>query len=381
MNARHPMDKVLLIAVLALLTIGCLMIYSASAFWSADKNHDDYSLILMRHLMRVSLGLLIMVAVSRIDYHRYRSWAPVLLAVFGVLLVAVLFTAPFRGSRRAFPFPMGRFHPAEYMKLILVLYLASALARSAPTRVLEDRKLMLHYSVLLGVTALVLIEPDLGTASVLFAGGIMIFFLAGTPGDRLAKMMLFVSPFVCVGLAVNGYQRLRILEFVQSKTGASPLPYQIRHSLIALANGGLLGLGYGEGMAKNLYLPEPFSDFILATLGEEFGFVGVLVLFAVVAVILWRGTRIALHAPDRFGFLVSAGVTSILLVNALINAGVVLHLIPTTGLPFPFVSYGGSSLFVYMAGMGILLNISGQTVPSFHQFTTERGRIRWPEMR
>jgi cell division protein FtsW len=381
MKSRHPMDKILLLAVLALLMIGCLMIYSASAFWSADRNQDDYSAILMRHLMRVSLGLMIMVAVSRIDFHRYRSWAPVLLAVLAVLLVAVLFTPRFRGSSRAFSLPIGRFHPAEYMKLVMVLFLSSVLARTAPTRDLMDPRLTVHYGILLGVTALVLVEPDLGTASVLFAGGMFLFFLAGTPGDRLAKMMLVVAPFICIGMAANGYQRERIVDFVRSKAGLEPLPYQVRHSLIALANGGWLGSGYGEGRAKDLYLPEPFSDFILATLGEEFGFVGVCILFGIVAVLLWRGTRIALHAPDRFGFLVAAGVTSLLLINALINAGVVLHLIPTTGLPFPFVSYGGSSLFVYMAGMGILLNISGQAVPSFHQFTTERGRIRWPEIR
>ncbi|MBN2200392.1 cell division protein FtsW [bacterium] len=381
MTGRHPMDKILLMAVLVLLTIGCLMIYSASAFWSAERNQDNYSAILLRHLMRVSLGLLIMVAVSRIDYHCYRSWAPVLLAVLAVLLVAVLFTPRFRGSSRAFSLPMGRFHPAEYMKLAMVLFLSSVLARTPPTRDLMDRRLMVHYGILLGVTALVLVEPDLGTASVLFAAGMVLFFLAGTPGDRLAKMALVVSPFVCIGMAVNGYQRARILDFARSKAGLEPLPYQVKHSLIALANGGWFGLGYGEGRAKDLYLPEPFSDFILATLGEEFGFVGVCVLFGVVAVLLWRGTRIAVHAPDRFGFLAAAGITSLLLINALINAGVVLHLIPTTGLPFPFVSYGGSSLFVYMAGMGILLNISGQAVPSFHQFTTERGRIRWPEIR
>jgi cell division protein FtsW len=374
----HRKDRILLFAVLALLVLGCIMIYSASAFWSAEKNNDDYSLILKRHLIRLAVGLFVMFVVSRIDYHRYRKWTPYLLLVMGVLLAAVLLTPKFRGSSRAFMLPGGRLHPAEYMKLTLVLYLSSVLARGMETEKLGSKKLIVHYVILLGITALVLFEPDLGTAMVLFFSGLFMFLLAGAPGDKLLKLLLSVTPFVLFEMAVNSYQRDRIVEFVKTKLSLMPFPYQIQHSLIALANGGLFGSGYGEGNAKNLYLPEPFSDFILATLGEEFGFIGIFMLFGILAVVLWRGTRIALHAPDRYGFLIAGGVTSLLMINALINAGVTTHLLPTTGLPFPFISYGGSSLFVYMAGMGILLNISGKTVASFRQFTTERGRIRWP---
>ena len=381
MNRDHHKDRVLLMAVLALLVIGSLMIYSASAFWSADKNNNDYSLILKKHLMRVAAGLMLMFAVSRIDYHHYRRWTPHMLACMGVLLVAVLATPKFRGSSRVITLLWGRIHPAEYMKLVMVLYLASALARGVEFEKFGNKKLLVHFAVILGVTGLVLIEPDLGTAVVIFSAGLVMLLLAGTPADRLFKMVLSVIPFIFLGMSCNHYQRHRIVDFVQSKMHQAPLPYQIQHSLIALANGGLIGSGYGEGMAKNLYLPEPFSDFILATLGEEFGFLGICFLFVILGVVLWRGTQIALRAPDRYGFLIAGGITSLLMVNSLINAAVAMYLIPTTGLPFPFISYGGSSLFVYMAGMGILLNISGKTVATFHQFTTDRGRIRWPEVR
>jgi cell division protein FtsW len=194
-------------------------------------------------------------------------------------------------------------------------------------------------------------------------------------------MVTALIPLIALGLVANTYQRQRIVDFVDSKVNGTPPPYQVQQSQIALASGGLAGSGYGEGNAKKLFLPEPFSDFILSTLGEEFGFLGISFLFLVLVFVLWRGTRIAIRAPDRYGFLVASGITSLFMINALINAGVVTYLLPTTGLPFPFISFGGSSLFVYMAGMGILLNISGKTVASYHQFTNERGRVRWPQVR
>jgi cell division protein FtsW len=226
-----------------------------------------------------------------------------------------------------------------------------------------------------------LVEPDLGTAMVIFSAGYLMFILAGTPWKKLANMIGILLVSVAIGIMMNPYQRVRIVEFVRSKFDLAPIPYQVQQSLNALANGGLWGNGYGGGNSKNLFLPEPFSDFILATLGEEFGFLGICLLFLCIAIILWRGTRIALHAPDRYGFLLAGGITALLMVNALINAGVTIYLLPTTGLPFPFISYGGSSLFAYMAAMGVLLNVSGKTVASYRQFTTERGRIRIPVVR
>lgn len=185
----HHKDRILLFAVLALLVLGSLMIYSASAFWSADKNNDDYSVILKRHLLRVAVGLFVMFAVSRIDYHRYRKWTPHLLLVMGVLLAAVLLTPKLRGSSRAFMLQGGRFHPAEYMKLTLILYLLSVLAKGMETEKLGSRKLIVHYVILIGITGLVLVEPDLGTAMVLFFAGLFMFLLAGAPGDKLLKLL------------------------------------------------------------------------------------------------------------------------------------------------------------------------------------------------
>jgi cell division protein FtsW len=175
-----------------------------------------------------------------------------------------------------------------------------------------------------------------------------------------------------MGMVLFPYQKKRVLDYVNSVFERGELNYQVKQSLIGLANGGLTGVGYGEGRQKYLFLPEPFSDFIIAHTGEELGFFGMVFIFGLIALILWRGFRIAMAAPDRFGFLLAGGITSMILINALINAGVVLNLLPTTGLPFPFISYGGSSLFVQMTGVGILLNISQKVDVPFAEFTRER---------
>ena len=151
-----------------------------------------------------------------------------------------------------------------------------------------------------------------------------------------------------------------MVDFVQFILGKADMNYQVRQSVIGLAHGGLTGVGYGEGKQKLSFLPEPFSDFILSSLGEELGFLGLMLVFILVAVILWRGIRIALRAPDEYGYLLAGGITAMIMINAVMNAWVVVNLLPTTGLPFPFLSYGGSSMMIHLAGIGVLLNISGR---------------------
>jgi cell division protein FtsW len=376
---EHSMDRWLLAAVAVLLVAGILMIYSASAFWSADHNNDDYGLILKKHLLRVLVGLAVLLVFTRIDYHAYRRWSPHLWLAGAAFLVAVFLTPEFRNSHRAFSLPFGRFQPAEYMKLVVVISLASALSKGLELETMGFGKVRVQYGLLLAVAALVLAEPDLGTSMVIFFTGFWLLAIAGTPNVELARLAVVPVPFVGAGMLLFPYQADRLIDFIRAKVYGEPASYQVQQSLAALAHGGLFGRGYGVGSAKKLFLPEPFSDFILATLGEECGFLGICLLFLVLAFLLWRSTRIALRAPDRFGFLLASGITAMLMVTALINAGVATFLLPTTGLPFPFISYGGSSLFVIMAGMGILLNISGKTVTSYHQFTTEKGRICWPQ--
>ncbi len=374
-ESKH-LDRILLVAVMTLLVLGTGIIFSASSFWSADR-HNDYAMYLKRQLLRVLIGLAILFITSKLDYHRYRELTPFLVPIIFSLLVAVFFTPKANGVHRTLLLFGQRFQPAEAMKLMLVFYMAAVLAKGKgedPVWIWES-PLFYHYLYLLVCTGLVFFEPDMGTAMVVFVLGLTLFFLGGTSKSMIAQMVAIVFPVIALGMLVNPYQWQRLKIFVLSLTGSGPLPYQVEHSMIALSRGGILGVGFGEGHEKNLFLPQPFSDFILASLGEELGFIGILTLFILLFFLFWRGFKIALHAKDQYGFLLAGGITCMILINALINAGVVLNLLPTTGLPFPFISYGGSSLFMYMAGVGILLNLSRNLEPSFKDFTSERGRV------
>jgi len=372
-RSRQP-DRILLVSVGLLLLLGIAVIFSASAFWSADR-HADFAVYLKRHCARVAIGLALLVLASKIDYHRYRELTPYFVLVIFGLLVAVFFIPKTNGVHRTIPLWGQRFQPAEAMKLMTVFFMAAVLAKGPPPENRSPWKdpLLYYFAYLMVSVFLIFMEPDMGTSMVVFFVGLTLFLIAGVRLAKVARMTACVIPLLAVGMVLKPYQWIRLKAFVQSAVGLKPLPYQIQHSLIALSRGRLAGVGFGQGDEKNLYLPQPFSDFILATLGEELGFIGMTVLLALLFTVLWRGFRIARRAGDQYGFLLAAGITSMILINALINAGVVMHLLPTTGLPFPFISYGGSSLFVTLGGIGVLLNVSKQTVPSLRDISFEHG--------
>ena len=369
-------DRILLGVIVILLLLGILMVYSASSFRGAEK-YNDSACFLKQHLIRIFIGIFLLVTTWRIDYHRYRWITPILLLGFIILLVGVLFGTGYQGSRRSFLIFNKQFQPSEFMKLTLVLYLAAVFAKGK-FRDHQGDTILAHYLILLMIVGLVFIEPDLGTALVIFFIGYCMFFLAGVSSARLFKMAICLIPLIFIGMLMFPYQKYRFLNYWGSVFGNGEMSYQVKQSVIGLAHGGLTGLGYGAGKQKLFFLPEPFSDFILACFGEEFGFLGIFILFILLAIILWRGIRIAIKAPDKYGYLMAGGVTIMILVNCLMNAGVVVNLFPTTGLPFPFLSYGGSSLFVHSIGVGILLNISTKGIVTYRQFTVNQGRrTRW----
>ncbi|HDQ46123.1 MAG TPA: cell division protein FtsW [bacterium] len=376
MRASSPKrqgDRILLSAIILLLMIGILMVYSSSAFWGGEK-YDNATLYLRNHFIRVVLGAFLLVLFSRIDYHLFRPLTPVLFLAASGLLVAVLFTPEFHGARRSLEIFGKRFQPSEFMKPVMIFFLAAIFSRDSETEMPDSRSIYIHYGLLIATVALVFIEPDLGSALILFFLGFSIFFLSGVPWGQMARMVGGIAPMVLLGLALFPYQKKRISDYIQSAFQGGRMSHQVEQSIIGLARGGLAGVGYGEGKQKFLFLPEPFSDFILAHAGEELGFLGLAFIMILFCVVLWRGMRIALHAPDRYGFLLAGGITAMILFNALINAGVVVNLLPTTGLPFPFISYGGSNLIVMMMGGGILINISRQVDVTFSEFTRARSR-------
>lgn len=376
--SKQGFDRILFFAVIALLAFGVLMVYSSSAFWCDHYKNGDHAWIFRNHLLRLGFAFLGMLLVSKIDYHVYRKWAPFLLFGMIFLLIFVLWKGiEVRGSSRFFRVLGLRFQPSEFTKLVLVLYFSSVLAKRVEKNI-ENKRVFIQALILFFITGLVLREPDIGTATIIFSTGLVIFFLANTPW----KISFLMGSLAVGGIVFQAmrlvHQKKQLLIFLNVITGKGLPHYQLTQSLVALATGGVLGTGYGNGNAKNLFLPQAFSDFILATLGEEFGFIGMIVLFLLVGIVLWRGIHIALHAPDRYGALLAGGITSLFMITALINGGVTVALLPTTGVPFPFLSYGGASLSIYLWGIGILLNVSKKKVTSYREFTTERGRIRWP---
>lgn len=366
-------DSLLLFAVMALVMIGLFMIYSASSF-RGDTIYGDDAMFFKQHLFRVVLGFLMMFIVSKIDYRRIRWITPVLFLMLAAMLVLVFFGDKVNGSRRALSLLGKDIQPSEFVKLAVILYIAALFSRQWKGGQLPEDRLMVHYFIILAMIGLVFLEPDLGTSLVIFMVTMTMFFLAGVSMKTLGKMLFVLIPVVSIGLLMFRYQLHRAQDYIESVFGSGQMSYQVQQSIMGLAHGGFKGVGYAAGTQKLFFLPEPFSDFILASLGEEMGFIGIVAVFFLLAVILWRGVRIALNAPDRFGMLVAGGITFLILITALMNAGVAVNLLPVTGLPFPFLSYGGSSLLVLLVGIGIILNISRERPEGMRKFTQSRAR-------
>jgi len=375
---RHEPEYGILVATVALAAIGILMVYSSSAM-KAYLQRDDTFAIVGPQIQWAALGLVAMVVMMKVDYRWLRvvSVPMFLIGIAGLLLVFVpALNVVIGGSSRWLRIgPLPAVHPAEFMKLALVVYLAHWFA----TRGSEVRGLWtgtIPFLVISGpVIALVLLEPDLGTSSVIGITAFTMFFLAGANLLHLVGLAGAAIPIVGA-MFIRGYQMARIdawLDpFAHPDTG-----YHAVQGFLALALGGLFGAGLGESrLAGGLFLPNASNDFIFAIVGEEFGLLGaglVIVLFLAFA---YLGIRTSLGAPDTFGALLAAGITSWICIQAFINIGVVVGLVPVTGIPLPFVSAGGSSLIISFAAVGILLSISRETVEkgTWNDAPADRGR-------
>jgi cell division protein FtsW len=370
MARKLKSDKLLFIATLLLVCTSVVMVWSASAVVAMERNNDPY-LFLTKQAMWVLLGLCVVPVVMRIDYRTYRQpvviWSALTVATIG--LVAVLFAEPRNGATRWLAVGSLGIQPSELAKVAVIVFVAALLERRMD-RIDEASYALLPIGVVLGlVVGLILVEPDLGTAvSVVMIAAVMIF-AAGIDYRYLAGLALVSLPALYVVLMSSEYRRRRVTAFLDP--WADPLGdgYQMVQSMIAVATGGLAGRGLMGGVQKLFYVPEPHTDFIYAVISEELGFLGATVVLACFCVITWRGLRTALRAPDRFGAFLAIGLTTMLAFQAFFNISVVLALLPTKGIPLPLVSYGGSSLLMTLAGVGILLNVS-QHASSSHVITT-----------
>ena len=360
---KNNLDTWLLIAVLSLVTIGTVMIYSASSAWAQAKFVDS-NVIFKRQFIRVVLGLSLMFLVTKIDYHWYRPFAiPFMLVIFGLLVYVIASDELIRGTSRWISLSQFSIQPSEYMKYALILYMADAIERKqVKIRNFWDGYVPLV--AILGVTlVLILLEPDLGTAIAIAMIIAILLFVGRARLWHLGASVLAALSVVYITVKQTPYQWRRIMVYLNPDIDPLGEGYQIKQSLLSLGNGGIFGQGLGKSTQKLLYLPEPYTDFIFSILGEELGFLGTLIVVTLFLIVMWRGIKIARNAPDMFGCLLAIGLTSSIVVGALINISVVTNLIPTTGLPLPFISYGGNSLLLSLIGTGILLNISSRTVP------------------
>jgi cell division protein FtsW len=370
MARKLKSDKLLFTATLLLVCTSVVMVYSASAFIEMDKTGDPY-LYLFKQATWALLGIALVPVIMRIDYRTYRQ--PVViwtgLAIVGVALVAVLLGHPIKGANRWLGFgPLG-VQPSELAKIVVIFFTAALLERRMD-RIDDPGYALLPIGVVLAViVALILREPDLGTSvSIVVIAAVMIF-AAGIDYRYVAGVCLAAIPAGYALLAFSEYRSRRVMAFLNPWADPQGDGFQMIQSMIAVGSGGIFGRGLMQGVQKLFYLPEPHNDFIYAVIGEELGFAGATIVLACFCVITWRGLRTALRAPDRFGAFLALGLTTMVAFQAFFNVSVVLGLVPTKGIPLPFVSYGGSSLLINLLGMGILLNVS-QHASSSHGLTT-----------
>ena len=342
--------------------IGLMMVLSASSVQALRTTGGPW-VFFVRQAAWVAAGALALWFCARFDYRRWRSAARLLLALCVVLLVCVLVPSigiTAGGSSRWLGFGQARFQPSELAKLALLLFTADLLARRTERRG-QDAVVVRPVLLATGlVSLLVMLQPDMGTTMIAVLVVLAVLFVGGVPLARMAALVgATVASGVVLGLA-EGYRRARLFAFMDPWKDASNTGYQIAQSLVALGTGHLSGVGLGASRAKWGFLPNAHTDFIFAIIGEELGLLGTILVVALFAAFAAAGIRAAMRAPDCFGRLVAAGVTVWVVGQALINVGAVIGLLPITGVPLPFVSFGGSSLVVTMAAVGILVNVARQ---------------------
>jgi cell division protein FtsW len=364
-TVRQP-DYWLLTIILIMVMFGTVMVFSSSFAIGVREEGGDGFYFLTRHLIYLIIGLAGMLIAMSVDYHLWRKIAlPGLLAVMAVLALMVIFPtlAPeVWGASRWIQIGPISVQPSEFAKLGLVLYLASWLASKGP-RVREFNYGLIPFSVLMGIlVGLVMLQPDLGTSLLLTAIGLSMVLVAGANLLHLGTISIIGGAAFLTLALTESYRRDRILVFLNPDADLRNLGWQLAQAKLAIGSGGLFGVGLGASYQKFAWLPAAHHDAIFAVIAEELGLIGagfVLMLFIMLA---WRGYRVAMRAPDAFGSLVAVGIVTWMIVQASINIGGITTTIPFTGIPIPFISYGGSSLVVSLVAIGILLNISRQTV-------------------
>ncbi len=362
MNRKIPYDQGLITIILALLGFGLIMVFSASTLVSREL-YGSQTAIFTRQLIAMVLGMMALLVTMKIDYHLYQRRTVVFLLLgLSVLLLGFLLLTPGSapGARRWVRLGPVNFQPSELAKLAVIVFTSGYLVWKKEHLNSLSRGLLPYLAVVGTVILLVLCGPDLGTAlSIALTAGFLMF-VGGVRYRYFLALAAPILPALYLLVVRVPYRLNRVLAFLDPERDPYGIGYQIRQSLIAVGSGGWNGLGFAQSKQKLFFLPEPHTDFIYAVVGEELGFVGCLTLLLLFALLFRRGVRIALRADSPFGTFLGLGIVSMIAFQALINMSVTLSLLPTKGLPLPFISVGGSSIIVMLAAVGILLNISRQ---------------------
>ncbi len=360
MRGRGKIDTILLIVVLALVSFGIVMVYSTTAILAGDRFGDPY-FFLKRQALYAAIGFLLMIAMMFVPHEMLRRFAYPILAVSILSLIAVLIPGIGHragGSMRWLRISSFSFQPSEFVKLGLIIFLSYFLTKKEE-KIRSFSFGFLPTLVLSGlVIALVLKEPDFGAALFLTTMVFLFLFVSGARVIYIAASFLLALPVAYYLLTSVAYRYRRLMSFIRPWDDPGGTSFQIIQSFLSFGSGGLFGLGLGEGRQKLFFLPAPHTDFIFSVIGEELGLVGAMVLVLLYFIFTLRGIAIANAMEDRFGALLALGVTLMISLQAVINMGVVLGLLPTKGLTLPFISYGGTSLITNLVGVGILLRLS-----------------------
>lgn len=363
MSKPSQFDKPLILIVFSLITIGIVMIYSSSAIYASD-HFSDTNHFLYRQIVWTLIGIILMLGFFNIDYMKmkYLIYSGMFFCFLSLVFVLIpAFSVEINGSRRWLSLGFVNFQPSEFTKLILTMYFAFILSKKHE-QVKEFNftiaPLLLLTSVFFG---LILLELDLGTVLIILAILFSMLFIAEAKIKHISLLILGMLPFFYVFIWNVGYRRERIISFLHPENDPLNTGFQIIQSKIAIGTGGLSGLGIGNGLQKLYYLPEAHNDFIYSVLCEEMGFIGGFLVILLFGLFIWRGIKIALKAPNYFGYLLAISLTIMIGIQAFINIAVVMGLFPTKGLALPFLSFGGSSLLANLTAIGILLNISSKS--------------------
>ncbi len=378
MAKRLQTDWFMFVIAAGLALFGSLMVYSASAMMSMKESTESsqYTYFL-KQLMFVVIGIVLMFVVSRFDYRVLNNKAAVIgiLIVTSVALAAVLFFPEINGAKRWIRFSGFSFQPSELAKVALPIFLAWYLAKNEST-VTELKTTVIRSLAGLGLLGgLVMLEKDLGTTIVLCVIFSTIYFAAGAKLLHIAAVAGVMVLAAAGAIAIAPWRVQRVLAFLDPYKYADDESYQVIQSLYAIGSGGILGEGFAKGQQKLFYLPYPYSDFIFSVVGEEFGLLGTLAVVLTFGLLLWRGAKAAMNAPDRFGMLLGIGLITGIIAQALFNISVVISIVPAKGIPLPFISYGGSSVVVTLMAVGILLSISRYSSESKAEADSGRSRV------